>query len=145
AGEPVRHPVIPWAFMRRLLFAAFLWLAACGRSAHTSPPLYAPLPASDLDAEKGPGARLPEDTHPLRYALTLELIPERATYTGQVAIDVALDRPRESIWLHQKGIRAQEVRAVRPGADPLPGTLEGVTPSGLSALRFAQPVGPGLV
>src|SRR5690606_21010566 len=25
------------------------------------------------------------------------------------------------------------------------GTLEGVTPSGLSALRFAQPVGPGLV
>ncbi|MFT3924816.1 MAG: M1 family metallopeptidase [Myxococcales bacterium] len=130
--------------MRVLIVLCCALLFACGKPANLTPPIYAPLPAPDADAEGAPTTRLPVDTHPLRYQITLDMVPSRPIYRGKVAIDIALDRPRETIWLHQKGIRASLVRLVRVGVDPLPGTLESVSPSGLTALRLPTPVGPGV-
>jgi alanyl aminopeptidase len=120
-------------------------LAACGKPAQLTPPIYAALPAADADGEAPPTTRLPADTHPLRYQITLELLPERPVYKGQVAIEVALDRPRETLWLHQQNLRPSKVQVVRPNAEPLVGTLETRSPTGLTALKLAQPVGPGVV
>lgn len=121
-------------------------LSACGSSSATStPPIYAPATAGRADAEVPPKDRLPEDTHPLRYALTLELVPARSTFRGEVVIDLALDRPRESLYLHAKNLRASSVRVLRHDGEALAGTLEKVTDSGLSAVRLSEPVGPGVV
>jgi alanyl aminopeptidase len=127
-----------------------MWLAclllACGGRERLTPPIYAPRPASAADAEAGPQhGRLPADTHPLGYRLQLELDPRQPGYRGSVRIELALDRPRETLWLHDRGPRVTSVKVLRPGAESLTGTLESVSESGLSALRLAQPVGPGVV
>ncbi|HEY6882064.1 MAG TPA: M1 family metallopeptidase, partial [Polyangiales bacterium] len=110
-----------------------------------TPPVVAPPPAPARDPDLGPRDRLPIDTQPLSYRLTLEIDPDKDTFGGSVAIEVSLDRPRETIWLHSRGPRVGTVSVLREGADPLAGTLESVGDSGLSALRLAQPVGPGKV
>jgi cytosol alanyl aminopeptidase len=121
-----------------------LW--ACGNRANVTPPIYAPLPAPDVDQEAAPAhGRLPADTHPLAYSLRLELDPKQTSYRGSVAIELQLDRPRESLWLHSRGPRVRAARVARGDADSLPAQLESVGDSGLAALRFRQPVGPGAV
>lgn len=128
------------------MLAALVLLGSCAGDAHRKPPLYAPLPAPPADLEKPPvDGRLPSDVRPLRYALNLTVRPDHKTYEGLVRIEVALDRPRESVWLHSKGLRVGEVRALRDAAAPLIGKLENVGENGLSALRFDQPIGPGKV
>src|SRR5689334_17334570 len=115
--------MVGFASMRVLTLCCAL-LVACGKPANLTPPIYAPLPAPDADQEGAPTTRLPGDTHPLRYQITLELVPERPVYKGSVAIEIALDRPRETLWLHQKGMRASRVQLQRVGLEPLDGKLE---------------------
>jgi alanyl aminopeptidase len=118
---------------------------ACGPKPELTPPIQAPAPALEADAESAPTGRLPADTHPEAYRLSLSIDPSRSSYSGSVAIDVTLDRPRESIWLHSRGPRASSVTVARAGGEPLVGKLEQVGDSGLSAVRLAQPVGPGRI
>ena len=89
-------------------------LAACGNRASVTPPIYAPLPASDADPEAAPASgRLPADTHPLAYRLRFELDPKQAGYRGSTAIELTLDRPRETLWLHARGPRLWSHRLSR--------------------------------
>jgi alanyl aminopeptidase len=120
-------------------------VAACGAVRAPSAPVYAPLPAPERDAEALRSERLPADVTPLSYALELNLVPSAKTYSGRVTIELALDRPRESLYLHARGMQASEVRVVRPDAEVLTGTLEAVGDSGLVAVRLAQPLAAGPV
>src|SRR5690242_1265455 len=104
-----------------------LLLLSCGKPPALTPPIYAPLPAPQVDTEAPPETRLPEDTHPLRYQLTLEVDPSAVAFRGQVAIELALDRPRENIYLHARGLRVASVRVVRPSGDALTGTFARVS------------------
>jgi len=118
----------------------------CSHKERSTPPIYATLPARDAHLEGAPDkGRLPVDTHPIRYELALDVDPRKATYSGQVTIELALDRARESLWLHNRGPRVSEVQVLRPDGSVLSGTLEQVSDSGLSAVRLKQPVGPGSV
>jgi alanyl aminopeptidase len=128
--------------MRFAALCALVLAAACTKP---TPPVVAPPPAPARDPELAPRDRLPADTHPEAYQLTLEVDPDQPSYRGTVSIEVTLDRPRESIWLHSRGPRVRTVTVQRPGAEPLTGTLETVADSGLSAVRLGQPVGPGKV
>jgi alanyl aminopeptidase len=120
---------------------ALAFVVAC----KPTPPVVVPPPAAPRDPDLGPRDRLPTDTHPVAYQVTLEVDPDKPTYGGAVAIELTLDRPRESIWLHSRGPRVGTVSVLRAGADPLAGKLEQVGESGLVAIRLAQPVGPGKV
>jgi hypothetical protein len=92
-------------------------LLSCGGNPERQPPLYATLPAPDRDLEKPPAnGRLPGDVTPLRYALSLALDPKQKSYRGEVTIELSLDRPRESIWLHNLGPRVSSALAQRPGS-----------------------------
>jgi alanyl aminopeptidase len=134
----------------RFTLVAALCLAACGPStANTTPPLYAPLTAGAGDAEAAPAHRLPDDTHPLAYTLTIDISPDQPSFRGVVSIDVQLDRPRETIYLHAKDLHPESARVLRLDAqgrgdgESVLGQLATVTPSGLAALKLPQPVGPG--
>jgi alanyl aminopeptidase len=132
--------------MRFRLLLLACSLCACGGKERLTAPIYAPLPAAETDPEGTPlNGRLPRDTHPLGYRLRFELDPTQASYRGSVAIEMTLDRPRESLWLHNRGPRILAARVLRPGAENLPAVLETMSESGLSALRLKQPVGPGVV
>lgn len=133
--------------MRALSFCCGALLFSCSKPVPLSVQTYAPLPsesASAPESEAALAARLPADTQPLRYELELELRPASPTYRGQVRIDVALDRARSTIFLHQVGIRAKSVQVVRPDGSFVLGKLETRSDSGLSALVLDAPVGPGV-
>ena len=119
-------------------------LVACGKPAELTPPLHAPQPAA-VDHELAPGARLPDDTRPESYELTLDVDPAKNTYRGKVTISLAISRVRDSLWLHSRGLRVSKVSVEREQGEPLTGTLEAVGDTGLVAIRLAQPVGPGSV
>jgi alanyl aminopeptidase len=147
--------------VRALLFCAAL--AACGRpeAAPIARPLAAPsvlTPAAgtrtqvsgpgglavSVDADRAPpGPRLPEGVAPLAYDLTLELDPERASFTGRVAITITVTAPTTRLWLN--AVELDISRAVlRAG-----GREESVAPvaGGDQVVGFALPrtVGPGTV
>ncbi len=127
------------------LALASLGSSGCGHSSAPSAPVHAPLPAPDGDGEKPTLGRLPADTQPLRYALTLEIVPQHATFSGKVTIELALDRPRSTLYLHALGLHASDVRVVTPNADAHLGTLEQLSERGLAAVKLREPVGPGPV
>jgi len=120
-------------------------LVACAPKPELTPPIQAAAPAPDYDSEIVASGRLPIDTSPLSYRVELEIDPDKASYGGTVTIEVNLDRPRESIWLHSRQARVGTVSVTREGGEPLAGKLEQVGESGLSAVRLGQPVGPGRV
>ena len=47
-----------------------------------------------------PALRLPDDVWPLRYALTLDVDPRTARYSGTVDVLAELEQARDVIWIH---------------------------------------------
>jgi alanyl aminopeptidase len=131
--------------IEKLAACMLLSTAACTPKPELTPPIQAAAPAPSHDDELAPTGRLPVDTLPLSYRVELEVDPDKAVYGGTVTVEVQLDRPRESIWLHSRSARVGTVSVVREGAAPLAAKLEHVGDSGLSAVRLGQPVGPGRV
>src|SRR4051794_39710611 len=79
--------------MRRLLP---LVLACHGQPAPIPPP---PVADAAVEVKLEPPARLPADVVPLAYDLALDVDPDRASFTGKVAIDVQLPAT-DHVWLH---------------------------------------------
>jgi cytosol alanyl aminopeptidase len=50
--------------------------------------------------ERAAVVRLPDGVAPVAYDLTLEIDPARASFTGRVAIDIAVAAPTAELWLH---------------------------------------------
>ncbi len=71
-------------------------------------------PVPDAD-EPVPRGRLPADVRPRHYTLELELVPDRKTFRGVVAIDVTLQEPRRMLWLHGDGLTAQKAEVTPKG------------------------------
>lgn len=102
-----------------------------------------PPPAPVLPPEAPPLARLPADVRPVQAALFLQIDPRADRFAGTVEILVDLTRPRDVIWLHGRGIHAKAASVRLEGSAPLDATYGEVDPSGVAALRLAQPIGPG--
>ncbi|MDB4988927.1 MAG: Membrane alanine aminopeptidase [Myxococcaceae bacterium] len=129
-------------FSATLLVSALL--VSCAPKPAPRPPVQAP-PRAPVETESPPRGRLPADVRPEAYRIELELDPDKPTYSGVVSVDVTLDQPRATIWLHSRGLRVAAVALTREGAPALSGKLEQAGESGLSAVRLPQPVGPGRV
>jgi alanyl aminopeptidase len=65
-----------------------------------SGPSVPPVQAQAGPPPAAPGFRLGDAVVPLAYELELELDPRLTRYQGRVAIDVRIDEPVRSIWLH---------------------------------------------
>lgn len=139
--------------LRLLAVSSVLALAAClpEEPAGPIPPPFvytAPPPATapappPLPAEPAPTERLPQDVRPAQAALFLHLDPRADRFAGTIEILVDLTRPRDVIWLHGKGLHVRSATVRAEGAAPAPAAYGEVDPSGVAALRLAQPVGPG--
>jgi peptidase M1-like protein len=115
-------------------------LAGCGQpDGAAGPRATTPAPAAAGQAE----TRLPDGVTPTAYDLMLELDPDLATFTGRVAIAVALDAPTQRLALHAVDLAIG--RAVLRGAagdEPVRVTAAG--PQQI-ALVLPRIVGPGPV
>jgi alanyl aminopeptidase len=139
--------------IRALAHAAAVALAGCAPGASTLspaplPPLRAPLvapPLPSLPKEAAPLQRLPADARPSRYALALRVDPAQKRFSGIADITVELDRLRDVIWLHGKGLTVRRATVQPEGWPALATRWEQASPSSVAALRPEAPVGPGRV
>ena len=92
--------------------------------------------------EPVPTLRLPRDVRPLRYDLRLTVAPERAGFSGEVAIEVELARPARAIWLHARELTVREA-SVETGARRVAATLVQVTDEGVARLTPASEIPAG--
>src|SRR6185312_4043780 len=76
-----------------------LALLACG------PALADPV----SDEALSPMLRLPSDVRPTHYALTMTIVPGKATAPGEITIDIALDRPHSTVWLNAVALTVSRV------------------------------------
>src|SRR2546423_404265 len=108
------------------------------------PPAAAPAsqPAAaqrlSIPAEAPPSLRLPRDVHPVRYALSMRIVPTEERFSGTADVDVELDAPRSIVWLHARGLHVTSAQV-----DDVFATYEQVNAEGLARLVLARPVGPG--
>src|SRR6187455_288824 len=72
----------------------------------------AALDASAQATPAPPAFRLPDGARPTAYALSLTVVPGAPVVSGEIAIDVALERPHALVWLN-----ADAVTVKRAGVD----------------------------
>jgi alanyl aminopeptidase len=119
-------------------------LAACAAPAAPAPavapvPVPQPAPAPPTAAgEPHPGLRLPGDVHPTAEALELTIDPERESLTGKVDIDVELTRPRQSVWLHGRGLHVTSASLTPDGAAAIAATWTDEDDRGLGRLALPR-------
>jgi alanyl aminopeptidase len=93
--------------VRRLVL--LIALVACSSSERArqphklATPIEARLPAA-------PGLRLPDDVTPLHYDLTLDVDPDRDTFSGEVRVRVRLARATDHVWIHADQIEIENAR-----------------------------------
>ncbi|MGE3542752.1 MAG: M1 family metallopeptidase [Kofleriaceae bacterium] len=83
--------------------------------------------------------RLPSGARPIRYALDLSIDPARDTFSGTAEIEMSVERPLRTIWLHGEGLDVSEAKLRRDGS------VIAVTPVApdLLKLTFANELAPG--
>jgi alanyl aminopeptidase len=99
------------------------------------------LPGALDDAP--PTGRLPADTRPTHYALSLRIVPEEERFSGEVSIDVTLASPRRVVWMHAQDLHTQRATITPDGGAAIPVTVERGGDDGLVALRPASDVPAG--
>ncbi len=130
-----------------ILLALALSAAACGPATVVPP---APPPVSEgSGAEAAPvvaPSRLPEGITPTRYALTLQIAPAAERFSGEADIDLRVEAPSSSLWIHGQNLAVSEVSATGEDGARIEGRWTQVdAEEGVARLAFERPVGPGAV
>ena len=103
--------------MRRSLLVLFL-VTACKTAEPLPPPKPPPVvaaPAAPVKPEQ-PTLRLPPGAKPTRYELSLRVVPGESKFTGEVTIELELDRPLSVLWLNARGLQPQSAEFTVNGA-----------------------------
>jgi hypothetical protein len=79
-------------------------LAACSGpdDAPTEPDVAAPVDATG--AQNAPPGRLDQSVVPTKYDIELAVDPSQERFSGNVSIDVQLNAPTKTVWLHGKDL-----------------------------------------
>ncbi|HSR97243.1 MAG TPA: M1 family metallopeptidase [Kofleriaceae bacterium] len=128
--------------------AISLGLVALSCHSAPSPPSATPAAPLSVAASAAPPAPrepvplgpLPGDVHPVREALVLDIDPARDRFGGTADIALHLDRPRDAIWLHGRGLSVRAA-TITTGAGPaLPVRWEEVDPTGVVRVGLPSPI-----
>jgi alanyl aminopeptidase len=111
-------------------------------AAPSSAPAAAAVPASVVE-ESPPLLQLPRNVRPVRYALDLEVDPSKDGFHGEVAIEIVLESPSRTIWLHGRGLKVTAASITPAGGASIAATYRQVNDDGLARVDVVAPVGPG--
>ncbi len=104
------------------------------------------FPLAFADAQDlPPRGKLPTSVLPLHYSLDLEVIPDREGFSGEVTIEVHLLETSERIWMHGRGLDAQEAFLLLEDGSRVEARFEEIEETGVASFTMAEPVGPGIV
>jgi alanyl aminopeptidase len=118
-------------------------LAACSNSADTSSEPAATLSQQGSDAMVAPVARLGDRVVPTKYAIELTIDPSQEMFSGNVSIDVQVNEPTSTIWLHGKDLDMSEVYLTNGESPRIDASYEERLPSGVALLTLERPVAAG--
>lgn len=114
----------------RIGFVLLLWVFGACRSG---------APGGE---QQGVG-RLASDTRPIRYELTLEILPARDSFRGSAIIEVELATAARTIWLHGYHLEVSRVSVSTASDAAVDARWEPIDSTGLAAIRLPRAVGPG--
>ena len=112
-------------------------LAAPHRSAAPAPKASPVVP--DANAPKG---KLPDTVTPNAYRLDFTVLPETDRFSGHDEIDIALNQPAKSIYMHGRDLAVTKVVAVM-GGKTIPAKWTQVDKTGTARLDFPQTLPAG--
>jgi cytosol alanyl aminopeptidase len=92
-----------------------------------------------LPREPAPLGPLPGDVRPTREALVLDIDPARDRFGGTAELAIHLDRPRDQIWLHGRGLAVHGVTVTAAGAS-IVARWDEVDPIGVARISLPAPV-----
>lgn len=91
-----------------------------------------------------PAGQLPDGVTPTVYRLALKTDPSADSFTGEVEIDVQLDKPHARIWLHALGPQILTAFARLPDGTEVPASFTGEqAEGGVGYLDFETPLPAG--
>ncbi len=99
--------------------------------------------ATSIPEDAIPTLRLPGDVHPLAESIDLQLDPSATAYGGAVDIDVKLDAPRSTVWLHGKDFTVTRASLTPEGAAPIDAKWAERHESGVASLSLVSPAPAG--
>jgi len=99
------------------------------------------LPAASAPEAYPPG-QLGDAAKPVAYRLDMTLDPAQPRFSGKVEIDIILASPTNEIVLHGRDLTVREVTA-KAGGRTLAGQWRQVDPTGVAAVRLAEPLPAG--
>ncbi len=85
-----------------------------------------------------PTGRLPKGIEPIRYRLSLTIDPRESHFTGHVEIDIKLDRPARSLWIHGNRIEVGSAVTEVAGRDPIDTIYKQAADIGVARLEFSE-------
>ena len=88
-----------------------------------------------------PALRLPPGVRPTHYAVDLSIDPSQPTFTGAVAIDLALDSPTSFIWLHGTDLDIKSASVTTESQEIQARPVVGE--DGFLGLAFSRPLAAG--
>jgi len=122
---------------------SLLALHACG-NANSASDASLGSQTQPVQIQVPPAGQLPTDVTPLAYRLELKTDPDADSFSGNVAIDVALTAPHARIWLHSVDQTVLSAKAVLDDGTHIPATFTGnQAPGGVSRLDFDSPIPAG--
>ena len=97
--------------------------------------------------EQLPQGKLGGNVRPTRYNLDFVIDPEADTFAGHAMISLSIKKPTKTIWLHGQTLDVSQAKLVLPEGQEVAAHYREVplteAPSGVAALSFETPVGPG--
>ncbi len=121
-----------------------LALAACsGTASKPTSSLSPEVPAVEIDPNLAPTGRLGQATIPTGYQLALELDPQFTNFYGEIAIDIDVRVPVDTIWMHSKALQISAARVEQGGRTIALETLANEEGSELLGLRSSTDLAMG--
>jgi len=89
-----------------------------------------------------PEGQLPAGVRPTRYRLSLEVVPERTSFSGSALITIELDEPASGVWMHGEQLEVTSIHATHATAR-VEATWAQKTDDGVVRVEFREPLPAG--
>jgi len=87
-----------------------------------------------------PTGQLPQGIIPTAYALELVILPDKDRFSGSVRIDLELNQPTDTIWLHGRNLDVTDVFLITSNSQKLTATYEEMGKSGVARITAVEPI-----
>ena len=125
--------------MRFVALSLGLLLSTTVNAAPSAPK--APAIVADANAPKG---KLPDTATPKAYRLDFRIMPEADRFSGHDEIDISLNRPAKSLYMHGRDLAVTSAAAIVNGKR-IPAKWTQVDKTGTARLDFPRQLAPGPV